>query len=558
MALHIGSLAAAVVPFVAFFDIAAGSAFLGQAPSTSLFEELDGVLGASLRQAAESRATPLEDAMRPTFKALPKIGHDRLSWSGVRYLLHRVFVQRRGWQVNGIADDGAGFADPRATPGVVADVASEEAAALFERRHGGRGLTLHEVAVLAATLEAMVHEDVVERLEAAYNFAGLAHNESSADRIGLAVEYYMLMYLLRVNHTEATRDWIEDLQDNSRNAHVQESQRWARSVQQEVFGASSPEFGETFDKSVRTVEEVMDRYGLWQNYECKTIKSDLVALEWNRTGRVRLQDFYGEAMKGNYLFSESKDYLRDVGALDESNPLQPMVIIPNFLTSPATCLGGTRFYSVCCVNECEKLLRTFEEHIGAPEASTERVLELVQQLESPTVAAPRTLPTSLTERVKAIAASHGGRVPLHGRLFAQWLHHAFPRECPYPHLAGTTAPVRGPVWQEQTGIQFMANTSEMQGHIDQCVLSRGMSGDVPAGANSHFEVPWVHEEDLQVHGDGGHRQAAELVRSVVATCRIVAMVAVSTSVGAALIWTAAGSSRKLSGANPKSSAGWLV
>ncbi|OLP24478.1 hypothetical protein AK812_SmicGene48940, partial [Symbiodinium microadriaticum] len=25
--------------------------------------------------------------------------------------------------------------------------------------------------------------------------------------------------------------------------------------------------------------------------------------------------------------------------------------------------------------------------------------------------------------------------PLHGRLFAQWMHYAFPHECPYPQIA---------------------------------------------------------------------------------------------------------------------------
>ena len=28
-------------------------------------------------------------------------------------------------------------------------------------------------------------------------------------------------------------------------------------------------------------------------------------------------------------------------------------------------------------------------------------------------------------------------VPLHGRLFAQWMHYAFPRHCPFPHVSGT-------------------------------------------------------------------------------------------------------------------------
>merc|ERR1712203_151284 len=32
------------------------------------------------------------------------------------------------------------------------------------------------------------------------------------------------------------------------------------------------------------------------------------------------------------------------------------------------------------------------------------------------------------------ATRHGGHVPIHGRLFAQWMHFAFPLECPYPQV----------------------------------------------------------------------------------------------------------------------------
>merc|ERR1719203_1329310 len=59
---------------------------------------------------------------------------------------------------------------------------------------------------------------------------------------------------------------------------------------------------------------------------------------------------------------------------------------------------------------------------------------------STTVPGNRTLPAWLLRRLDSVAAHHGGRVPLHGRLFAQWMHHAYPRECRYPHVAGSTDP----------------------------------------------------------------------------------------------------------------------
>merc|ERR1719238_216201 len=64
-------------------------------------------------------------------------------------------------------------------------------------------------------------------------------------------------------------------------------------------------------------------------------------------------------------------------------------------------------------------------------------MDIVSSTPSETQDAPRNLSTSLVARLNEIAGRHRGRVPLHGRLFMQWLHHAYPRECPYPHVSGT-------------------------------------------------------------------------------------------------------------------------
>merc|ERR1712187_1078287 len=44
---------------------------------------------------------------------------------------------------------------------------------------------------------------------------------------------------------------------------------------------------------------------------------------------------------------------------------------------------------------------------------------------------------AMRDQLRRMAETQGGKVPLHGRLFAQWLHYAFPRECAFPHRAGT-------------------------------------------------------------------------------------------------------------------------
>merc|ERR1719456_1749472 len=47
---------------------------------------------------------------------------------------------------------------------------------------------------------------------------------------------------------------------------------------------------------------------------------------------------------------------------------------------------------------------------------------------------PQNLTAQMVSKLFLVAAQHGGQVPLHGRLFSQWLHYAFPYECPYPQL----------------------------------------------------------------------------------------------------------------------------
>merc|ERR1719238_1514234 len=160
-------------------------------------------------------------------------------------------------------------------------------------------------------------------------------------------------------------------------------------------------------------------------------------------GRVRLSDFYGKAVnEGKWQFSESIDYLRQLGALDDSDTSNPRVIIPNYLSGPSNCVASSAYYSVCCLDECEGILGRLEQLIKAPEASPSTILNLVPMVSSATMPSNRTLSSWLHDRLDEVAKHHGGLVPLHGRLFTQWLHYAYPRECNFPHIAGTIDPKR--------------------------------------------------------------------------------------------------------------------
>merc|ERR1719350_1614539 len=213
-------------------------------------------------------------------------------------------------------------------------------------------------------------------------------------------------------------------------------------------------------------------------------------MEFRNTGRVLLSAFYDAGFKGHFLFVEHIDYLRNLGALDESDPKHPSVIIANYLASSANCLVSTSFHSVCCFDECEGLMGHLERSISAPTASPKRIAELVAGLQSESVDAPRDLSASLMSRLGEIADHHDGLVPLHGRLFAQWMHHAYPLECPYPHAAGTVQPLTPDEWMDETGA--MALEAPMQHRVAHIKPEKTSSWE------KSDELPWEVVEELVV------------------------------------------------------------
>jgi len=488
----------ALVALVWYPVQASAGAFRGHQSSmeshrgNNLLDELERVLGGSRREAAAARAASFEDAMRPIFRSLPKSVGERLPTGGVRYLLHRMFVERHGWFVEGLMSRGEAW-NVSSPAAFFAEHAGVETEGIFERRLGGEGLTLHEVAVFAATLESLVHEETLERLHAAFRVLRLDTQESSASEqdVERVVDTYMIMLLLGMNHTIVTPSLVGRTWEHIDSIYPAwpETQKWVREIRKEVVTAN-PESRTSFSTTTQVLEEVANRYGRWQDTECIALKQDLMKYEHGETGRVLLKDFYHAALNGSFQYTESKEYLREHGILDESNPVQPSVIISNYVNGPSNCLASSKFYSVCCISECEALLKPLEQHIAAPDAAPAEIIELVQRLPSASVDAPRKLSGTLVRRLDEIAEHHGGRVPLHGRLFAQWMHHAYPRECPFPHASGTVqVSSRREFSSDQSS--HVLGVESLQAEVD------GLSEEVTPVESC--DLPWTSEEELFVH-----------------------------------------------------------
>jgi len=228
----------------------------------------------------------------------------------------------------------------------------------------------------------------------------------------------------------------------------------------------------------------------WQS-ECHTMKDQLVDMDREGVGRVRLSDFYGTGLDKDWRFGESETYLRDLGVLDESSPWKgKQVIIPNYLQAASNCIVAAPHYLVCCKNECEEMLGEIETSIRQPTASVDQLIAVVQNISSPSSPTddPPNLKGVLTEQLHKVAESHGGRVPLHGRLFAQWMHYAFPRECPFPHKSGAFA--QHTLTPGAFGGGYIASKDEMQEHATASI-------DEPDASNDEsWMSQWSEEEEL--------------------------------------------------------------
>jgi len=490
--------------------------FLGrgdpQGPAVSADElraSLERVFRESLSRGAGGGALEAtERALAPMYATLPKNPDGHLAHATVRYALHRYFAQRHGWLIKGLGPDGGSWNSSNSSlPTFVAqDRVPSLVQELIERRLGGHGLSLKELAVFASMLEKVVHQDTLGWLEAAYRITGAPlTGRATAEQVTEATDTMMMMFVLgldlpSMNRTEVsaerdsilewyptwgeTKIWLDD---------VRRSFAYTQRDRQNPFvdGALS------FEAVGQLMEDVRDGYGRWQTSECGAMKNKLLALEDTRgTGRVSLAKFYS-APADDGMSRESVAYLRQLGALDESDPSRLRVIIPNYIVGPNNCAAASGLHTVCCINECEALLAEVEREIAAPMATPAEIIKVVSQIPSGTVDAPRNLTAVMLGRLEEVASHHGGKVPLHGRLFGQWMHVAFPNECPYPHVSGSTAPRVAEEWMEDSAGEAEATEEEMAQYIE-----------AEAGAPRHREAEeelflWSDEEELlAVHHHG--------------------------------------------------------
>jgi len=471
---------------------------------------LDAEMDSNLNQ---ERIAAFLDELFPLLATLPKSAENRLEHAVVHYVLHRYFIQRNGWWIKGLEPGNGTWRIPDVPEEAEALPADSVPLFLLHRLEAHRAgkapfvrlaVSPWELAELAAAIEDLVTKESTDKMEALFETLGLPTNGTLAEEEAmLALKVYLTSFVRRVtiqDRPQAERklawmarehgDWGElvswmDSLESVRAVHQRESE-W--SIQQVRLAA----------------KEIGEQFAHYNDGDCLTMKAALLeAGERSRkAGRVRLPDFYNKSFSTSWKFTEKVAYLRSLGSLDESDPENPLVIIPNYVNNINNCADSTSLYAVCCRNECEDLLGHIEKHIKAPYATVQQIMELVQGLPSQTVNAPQQLLLNSIVRLESIADAHNGMVPIHGRLFAQWMHHVYPNECPYPHEAGVVNPQTPGEWMRDGGHESAHATDEEMRWVvssDACPAWSGPCGHT----GEDGDLPWSNTEELLINVQGG-------------------------------------------------------
>lgn len=447
---------------------------------------------------------PLEDierALRPIWNALPKNSFGRVERRVLRYLAHRYFMQKSSILVRGFEYWRPVNQTDWSTSDVLSGRIPFDVESMLESdRAVEEGFSLEDAASIITILEQVISDTDTRLLETVFmDHRRPLHETMSVPEMRRLLEEYMVHWIvgddpeginrLLTNQTHletGIRHWkkISQFVHGQIKALQFERQRMMQGDERADFSPLDVRF--TYHDALDVVRSVTKSFGSYWHSECDAMKDTLVKLDTHDTGRVPLSKFY-MSVKNDAGFAESEAYLRQIGALDETSHWRGnQLIIPNYIAALSNCIVTTSHYFVCCTNACDARVSEIEQAVGAPAGTVAQILAIVGNMSTQATLDDDTLPRldqRLTSELERIAAANRGRVPLHGRLFAQWMHYVFTRDCPFPHTTGNVSIIT----PAQFGDEFLATDQEMAKHAEDALFD-----DVPLSIHRD-ELDWMSQ-----------------------------------------------------------------
>jgi len=403
-----------------------------------------------------------EAELRPIYSGMPKDEFGMLTNGTVRYALHRYFHQKKGWTMKGLQPAGGSWIKSMSVTFDVKEVSKYMVPTylmdLLLMRMGSASVDLRSLAILAATLEHLIHGEMIDNLYSVYSTIGFSpggeRNEKEIDEI---LDMFMMVYAFGMNLEVSTYKDMKKAQHylESKHGGWPQMRSFVQGVKQKAMRSSGSQTLD-FNGILRVIEDVGNQYAQWQNRDCKRAKDILVAHPTLKDGRVVATEVSASSADGyRSLFTEDMSDLAKLGVLDSG-----LLIVPNYINSQSMCLSTASFYTACCVNECEELISALERGAAGPTAEPQKLAELVAALPTPASGDS----AKRLEELKIIATENSGSVPIHSRAVAAWMYRAFPLQCPAPNDMPTTNPKTPDEWMQEPS-ENIQDTEDMMAEV---------------------------------------------------------------------------------------------
>lgn len=458
--------------YMSGFGVIAGDYTSVGNPLSDLHDDVMAALQETLSIDSErtiARLSEVEVSVDQTFVALPKNAVGRLDSRGVRHAVAAHFARDHGLLITGLEPHGMRSKSAKEAHelSVMKHKAPKMSNALLAARTDHHGLSLKEVAATIVALEHLILEQPHRVLKSAYRLENLSDATALEET---QVHEVLRNFLFLIWHGQGFQDVVgypgfkdtiqEDMLTYNESAEFELSAVGLYKYRMKHQRNPFVEKAFSYHNVVDVAKDMTRKYGRWQQASCTRMKTILMANDPDRSGRIPLHTFYqASSNEQNALFQESREYLAKTGALDQSTISNPQVIIANYVTGPSNCVAAFTEHNVCCLNECERLMNDIEEEVEDSMAAPEQLLQIVANISNPSYKPPRLSESSpeMKAKLQEIASKHGGKVPLHGRLFGQWIHYAFPYECPYPQELNSNVVLSPQTWQNRNHIASNAD-----------------------------------------------------------------------------------------------------
>eukprot|EP00930_Biecheleria_cincta_P068527 TRINITY_DN5600_c0_g1_i1.p1 TRINITY_DN5600_c0_g1~~TRINITY_DN5600_c0_g1_i1.p1 ORF type:complete len:891 (+),score=208.96 TRINITY_DN5600_c0_g1_i1:53-2725(+) len=476
-------------------------------PESKLAAALHGVLEKSIDPA--KGVSEVAEWMTPTFHALPKLGQtQRLGPREARHLLQSYFNANYGWEIKGLKTDGM-----QKELSIIQQKSPKIGKLLSKFQVAANGVSLEELAATAAVVKRLIVRESQAAMKAAWK---LQNHSVSTELTWQQMQQVIHSSILLINEWNTNvldetqlkfgiprilHEYFDNLLEKAKNNSDawQSTKDFVASVSSKLLQSESSKSESYSYKAVQKVfEHAFVEYGRFQNTDCVEMKEQLRGMDPSGSGRVSLKAFYSAPENAKFHFTEAPKHMHKLGLLDSTNRQAPSVLVTNYVDSATNCLGAAPHFSICCISACTSLMMQIEAALKAPTGSAATLLSIVSNLTGSEERESRAMLPELAEKLNDIGQRNGGQIPLHGQLFAQWLHYVEPYKCMYPATVSTQA----------NWYKLKALVTDEQRASYAATLSDAASSPASAAHSNLIITQWSDEEHVP-HQDNSIQDAID-------------------------------------------------